>query len=160
MRNLSELLDLHKYLDEMFLAQQYTLLHFDFAEALSLLEQYETALLSHMKDEEEVLMPIYQERASVIKGGNAQLFLDEHAKMRGWVKLFKNEIARLAEEPKPEADLIQLLDRESFYKRLCSHHDKRETDILYPELDRITTDTEKVELLSRVTCSFSISKAT
>jgi len=159
MNKLSELLDLHKDLDEMFLAQQYALLHFDFKSALSILMKYESALLTHIKDEEEILLPIYKEHACIIKGGNAQLFLDEHLKMLGWVEFFNEHIARLANESSPESDLILLLDRESFYKRLCSHHDKRETDILYPELDRITSDAEKLELLSRVTCSFSMSKA-
>lgn len=159
MRNLSELLALHNDLDEIFFAQQRALLYFDFDTALSLLERYETGLLTHMKDEEEVLLPIYNERATVIKGGNAQLFLDEHEKMRGWIVFFKEQIARLAGEPYPEADLILLLDREAFYKRLSSHHDKRETEVFYPELDRITSETEKLELLNRVTRTFSLSNA-
>ena len=159
MKNLSELLTLHNDLDEMFLAHQAALLHFEFDAALSLLEQYETALLTHIRDEEEVLLPVYKERAAVIKGGGFQLFLDEHYKMSKYLELLKDEVAILPNEPNTEAKLIWILDRESFYKRLCGHHDKRETDILYPELDRVTTAAEKSELLSRVTRSFSISKA-
>lgn len=143
----------------MFFAQQRALLYFDFDAALSLLERYETGLLAHMRDEEEVLLPIYIQRAHVVKGGNPQLFLDEHEKMRGWVAFFKEQIARLAWEPHPESDLILLLDRQAFYKRLSSHHDKRETEILYPELDRVTSEMEKLELLNRVTCAFSLSSA-
>ena len=94
-----------------------------------------------------------------IKGGKPQLFLDEHFKLKEFVKLLKKEITKLPEEPNLDSKLIWLLDRESFFKRLCSHHDKRETEILYPELDRITTEAEKTELLSRVTCAFSSSKA-
>ena len=156
MRNLSELLELHNDLDEIFFAHQCALLHFDFTAALSLLVRYETSLLTHMKDEEDVLLPIYSERASVIKGGNPQFFLDEHLKMRRFVELFKEQIAKLAAEPKPEAGLILLLDREAFYKRLCGHHDKREREILYPELDRMTSETEKLDLLNRVTCKASL----
>ena len=158
MKNLSELLDLHNDLDAIFFAHQSALLHFEFDEALSLLEQYEAALLTHMRDEEEVLLPVYEERAEIVKGGKTQFFLDEHYKMREFVKLLKEEIIKLKDELEPEAKLIWILDRESFYKRLCGHHDKRETDILYPELDRVTTDAEKAELLNRVTRAFSISK--
>lgn len=154
MRNLSELLHLHDDLDGMFFEHQAALLRFDFNKALSLLKSYESALLIHMKDEEDILMSIYKERAADIRGGAAGLFLMDHEKMRAWLMLFKTEIASLAVETKPEAELIRLLDREAFYKRLCSHHDKRETDIFYPEMDRVTTVAEKQELLSRVTCSF------
>lgn len=159
MRNLSELLDLHNDLDAMFFAHQSALLHFEFTEAFRLLEHYENALLTHIRDEEDALMPVYKERAAEIKGGGFQLFLDEHYKMSKYVELLKDEIAILPNEPNPEAKLIWILDRESFYKRLCGHHDKRETEIFYPELDRVTTNAEKSELLSRVTRAFSVSNA-
>jgi iron-sulfur cluster repair protein YtfE (RIC family) len=158
MKNLSELLDLHNELDAMFFAHQAALLYFEFEQALSLLKQYENALLTHMRDEEEVLFPVYEERAEIVKGGKIQFFLDEHYKMSKYVELLKDEIAILPNEPNTEAKLIWIFDRESFYKRLCDHHDKRETDILYPELDRVTTAAEKSELLSRVTRAFTISK--
>ena len=159
MRNLSQLLDLHKDLDEIFFAHQSALLHFEFKVALSLLERYEYGLLTHIRDEEDVLLPVYSERAEIVKGGKPQFFLDEHFKLKEFVKLLKKEITKLPEEPNLDSKLIWLLDRESFFKRLCSHHDKRETEILYPELDRITTEAEKTELLSRLTCAFSSSKA-
>jgi hemerythrin-like domain-containing protein len=160
MKLFTDLLGLHEELADMFLAQQYALLRFDFSGALSVLKAYETALLKHMADEESLLMPIYEQRAVSETGGSSQLFLKEHVKMRGWVTFFREQIGRLAEDPKPEADLILLLDRESFYKRLCSHHDRREALHLYPEMDRITTETEKVWLLERVTCTFSSPQAT
>lgn len=159
MDNLSELLDLHGDLDEMFFAHQSALLHFEFDKALTLLERYETALVKHLQDEEDVLFPIYAERGEIVSGGKLQFFLDEHYKMREFVKLLKEEIVKLKDEPQPEAKLIFILDRESFFKRLCDHHDKRETDIMYPELDRVTTDAEKTELLNRVTRSFSATNA-
>ena len=46
--------------------------------------------------------------------------------------------------------LLQLLDREAFYLRLCSHHDRREGDFLYPMLDELLSDKEKHEMLDRV----------
>lgn len=158
MTNLSELLKLHKELDAIFIAHQHALLHFDFDRALFHLQRYENALFTHMRDEEEILLPIYVERAAVINGGSELIFLDEHLKMRRFVELFKEKVAELAADPHPEAGLILLLDREAFYKRLSSHHDKRESEILYPELDRITSPDEKVELLGRVTRAFSIAR--
>lgn len=159
MKKLSDLLVLHKDLDEIFFAHQAALLHFEFERASSLLEQYETALLIHIRDEEEFLLPLYEKRAEIIKGGKTQYFLDEHYKLKEFIKLLKVEIAKLPNERNPDATIIRILDRESFFKRLCGHHDKRETEILYSELDRVTTEAEKAKLLSRVTCSFAFSKA-
>ncbi|MBK9528413.1 MAG: hypothetical protein IPO41_08880 [Acidobacteria bacterium] len=45
---------------------------------------------------------------------------------------------------------FQLLDREAFYLRLCSHHDRRRADYLYPILDALLADEEKYEMLERV----------
>lgn len=134
----------------MFFAHQCSLLRFDFGAALSLLERYESALLQHMQDEEDLLLPLYAQRAPAIKAGAPQIFLDDHSKMRGFVDLFKEQTAKLAVDPQPESVLLMLLDREAFYKRLCSHHDKREREILYPALDEITSEAEKTDLLARV----------
>ena len=103
-----------------------------------------------MKDEEEVLMPIYSKRRDAVVGGDPKLFLDEHNKMRRFVELFKKKTAELAVEKTPEPEVIILLDREAFYKRLCSHHDIRERNMLYPELDRVTSESEKQDFLGKV----------
>ena len=154
MKKLSELLDLHVALDGMFFEHQSALLRFEFEAALDCLDRYEACLLVHMQDEENVLLPVYAERAVIDRSGTVQMFRDEHAKMRAFIELFKRQIGKLASEPHPNAGLIMLLDREAFYKRLVSHHDKREREFLFPALDSVTSDAEKVELLGRVTCSF------
>lgn len=150
MKTFSELLDLHRRIDEMFVAHQYSLLHFEFEEALAALVRYETKLLRHMRDEEELLLPLYAQRSHTVRAGAPQIFLDDHDKMRGFVAMFKVETTNLANEQQPEARLLELLDREAFYKRLCGHHDKRESEILYPALDVVTSAAEKLDLLSRV----------
>ncbi len=156
MSQISELLDLHDDLDELFFRHQSALLHFDFDRSLMLLEAYEGALMAHMRDEEDILMPVYRERAEHIKGGGCQLFLDEHFKMAEFIKLLKVEIGLLRTNREPDAKLIFVLDNESFYKRLSSHHDKRERDIFYPEIDRITSETEKMDLLKLVKRSLDL----
>lgn len=153
-RNLSELLRLHGDLEEMFLAHQIRLLRFDLPEALRLLEVYETALLTHITDEDTHLLPLYEARGNIQTGGAVRMFYDEHDKLKAHLVLFKDEIAKIESDPEPEKRLLWLLEREAFFKKLCDHHDIRETRFLYPELDRITTETEKLDLLNRMTCSF------
>lgn len=149
MNVISDLLKFHDDLDVFFRRHQFALLHFKFEDALRHLEEYERNLRAHMRDEEDILLPIYAERAEIPRGGGVQLFLDEHEKMLAHIALFKEQTAKLVEEAEPEDGLILLLDRESFYKRLGAHHDHREHDHLYPILDRITSDDEKAEILRR-----------
>lgn len=159
MINLSVLLQLHNRLDEMFFEHQRALLHFDFEKAIAALRRYESALLVHMHDEEDVLLPVYKGYKDIPRGGDAKLFFDEHEKMRAYVTMFLDETAKLAASKPPEEALLRLLDREAFYKRLTAHHDKREHDILYPILDERTTEAEKVDLLGHVTREFEASPA-
>jgi hypothetical protein len=62
-RSFSELLKLHKELEEAFHRHQHALLRLDFTEAARLLLDFEALLVAHMTDEEETLIPIYAERA-------------------------------------------------------------------------------------------------
>lgn len=156
MRKLSELLDLHADLEEIFYAHQVKLLRFEFDTALAILEQYEKALLTHIKEENEYLLPIYEKRGEIKKGGATQMFYDEHEKLANHITLFKEEVANLKNEKELEKKLIWLLEREAFFKKLADHHDIRETNFLYPELDRITSTQEKLELLEKFTCKFSL----
>jgi len=144
------LMEAHGRLDSLFFEHQKALLRFEFDTALALLGEYRDSLLAHMGDEERLLMPIYRERIKPEKGGNPALFLDEHEKMRAYVSLFIDTTAELRLQASPEKTLLNLLDRESFYKRLSSHHDIREREILYPELDSVMTRKELAETFSKL----------
>lgn len=154
MRKLSELLDIHQDLEKIFFRHQQKLLHFEFDAALEILDEYKRALLKHIEDENTHLLPIYIERGDIQKGGAAQMFFDEHEKLINHVAFFKKEIEKLKTEENLDKKLIWLFEREGFFKKLHDHHDIRETNFLYPELDRITSDEEKLELLSKVSRKF------
>ena len=153
MVRINDLMKVHRLIDDMFFEHQRALLHFEFEKALTSLEVYESTLIRHRQDEEEVLLPVYAELASLPGAGAAKLFFDDHEKMRGYVESFKEKTARLASEPDIDRALLQLLDREAFYLRLCGHHDKRETEFLYPILEDSLSETEKEMLLSEIDLS-------
>jgi hypothetical protein len=108
-----------------------------------------------MLDEEKILLPLYAERCKIDPRGTVRIFLDDHAKMLAHLELFKEHLKKLIAEPQPEADLILLLDREAFFKRLCSHHDRREGEILYPALDASIPDVERESIVDSLTQTFS-----
>jgi len=147
---ISDLMKVHKVIDDLFFEHQKALLHFDFEKALGMLRAYQSTLLSHMADEENVLLPVYSERAEFPDAGAPKLYFDDHTKMRSYIDLFMQETFGLASESEIERKLLQLLDREAFYMRLCSHHDRRESDFLYPILDALLSEEERREMLDRV----------
>lgn len=147
-KSFSKLLQVHVRLDELFLDHQRALLRLDLSTALDVLEAYETELLAHMQDEEELMIPLYRERAEVPVGGTAEIFLGEHDKLRQFLVLFKEELAKSETFQDLERGALFLLDSQHIFKRLLVHHDNREKKILYPLLDQITTEQERVDLFA------------
>ncbi|PWT88544.1 MAG: hypothetical protein C5B55_12930 [Blastocatellia bacterium] len=148
--SLIDLLELHQDLDEIFLQHQRALLRLDTEAAMQRLEEYEIALTSHIADEEELVLPLYKERAQIRLGAAPEIFTNEHTKLRSYVELFKAEIPRLIETKDRERKTLWLLDSETTFKRLVVHHDVRERKFLYPELDKVTSQKEKDELFEKL----------
>jgi hypothetical protein len=150
MRKLSDLAHLHTKFAELFLQHQRALIWGDVASAQARLDEYERDLLDHMRDEEELLIPIYAGRAEPPIGGAAEIFLNEHLKIREYLKLFQAEIPKVAAAKDREQAVLWLLDSQCTFKRLLVHHDNRERKFLYPFLDQITTAQEKERLFEEL----------
>jgi hemerythrin-like domain-containing protein len=148
--SLLQLLDLHKELDDLFLAHQRSLLRMDPINALRKLEQYEDRLLNHIHDEEQFIIPLYRDRVKPEIGGAPEIFSNEHVKIRTYVQLFKAEMPKLLESDDIESDTLFLLDSQNTYKRLLVHHDVRERRYLYAKLDQVTTASERAEVFGHL----------
>ena len=149
MKSFSDLLDLHQQLDDLFLEHQRALMRLDLNRAASLLDQYENRLLAHIRDEENLMIPLYQQRAAAPIGAAAEIFLGEHEKLRQFLALFKQEISKIKESDDVERGVLFLIDSQHLFKRLLVHHDTRERKMLYPILDEVTTESEREELFRR-----------
>jgi hemerythrin-like domain-containing protein len=147
-----ELLSLHEALSQFFLLHQEAVLAADVPRAIERLDSYERYLRQHMQEEEVLLLPVY-ERAGRIPGGAPEFFTGEHRKMLELLKQIRRMLTELAASAQPR-DIIHVLDEEARYKSLVEHHDQREQNILYPTLDRITTEMERAALLKQ--CSTDI----
>ncbi len=148
-RSVLALMELHHGLEELFLEHQEALLALDVDEALRRLAAYERVLLRHMADEEERFIPVYAARAGRIEGGPVELFLGEHRKMREFLASFAEDLEQM--RPRRGTELrravLALFDRQAMYKHLVEHHDRREQNVLYPQLDRVTGEEERAALL-------------
>lgn len=151
MKSFNHLLETHAQLDDLFLEHQRSLLRLDLAAASAALEAYEAELLAHMRDEEELMLPLYRERAEIPVGGTVEIFLGEHDKLRQFLVLFKQELVKLETVADLERGVLFLIDSQHLFKRLLVHHDNRERKMLYPLLDEVTTDEERETLFAALT---------
>jgi iron-sulfur cluster repair protein YtfE (RIC family) len=138
-----DLLEVHTRLDDLFLEHQRALLRLDLVAAFAALEAYELELFAHMMDEEQLMLPLYCERVEAPVGGAAEIFFGEHNKLRQYVELFNEALAKLRKTDDLEKGVIWLLDSQNTFKRLHVHHDTREKKMLYPLLDKVTTAEER-----------------
>lgn len=149
MKSFNDLLTLHRQLDEQFLEHQRALIRGDLESASNILDRYERQLLDHIRDEEEILLPIFETRVEAPVGGSAEIFRNEHTKIRDYVALLKDEIPKLAKATDRERAAIFMLDSETTFKRLMVHHDTRERKFLYKLLDEATTEDERLDLFQK-----------
>ena len=153
MRSFTEIPRLHAELEELFFAHQRALLRFDLKTAADKLADYEEALLEHIRVEDELLIPLYSERAEPVRGSAPEFYYGEHRKLLEFIDLFKRKIPLLAEGEERERRLIKLLDAEATFKHLLEHHHEREEKFLFPALDRAVPEEERAQLLAEVTRS-------
>jgi hemerythrin-like domain-containing protein len=142
-------LEIHAVLQELFLQHQEALLSLDLARAQERLEEFERRLRRHIWEEEALLLPVY-ERSGPIPGGPPILFTGEHKRMTEMLEDFKQALASLARRPEEiKRGVLWLLDRQATFKNLVEHHNQREANLFYPALDRVTSEAERREILSR-----------
>jgi hemerythrin-like domain-containing protein len=150
MPSFNDLLELHKRLDELFLGHQRALLRMNVDRAETLWQEYECRLTAHMRDEEELMLPLYGQRAKIPVGGTVEIFSGEHDKLRQYLALFKAELNELRTASDLERGVLFLLDSQHLFKRLLVHHDHREKKMLYPLLDEVTTDDERTAVFAKI----------
>ena len=149
MPSFSDLLTLHQQLDALFLEHQRGLIRRDLDYAEAALDEYAGALLAHIRDEEGFMMPVYSERVTPPVGGAVDIFLGEHEKLRRFLELFKEEMAKIRAMDDVERGVLFLIDSQHLFKRLLVHHDTRERKMLYPLLDEATTEVERQKLFGQ-----------
>jgi iron-sulfur cluster repair protein YtfE (RIC family) len=142
------LLEVHRRLDELFLAHQEALLDSNIERAAAILDEFESELRSHMRFEEELLFPIY-ERAGRIEGGPIEFYSGEHKKLLDFLARSSATLAGMRAAPPAKRQIVELFDQEAMFKQLLQHHDARERNILYPTLDKVATEAERVRLLQQ-----------
>ncbi len=141
----------HFQLEWLFHQHQLTVLQREFSQAWSFFDQFDKLLLAHMEEEERLLFPLYKERCGKTRGGAPVLFLGEHKKLREFLVLLHRLFNELKDQERHRKETLDLLEKQYLFKELLNHHFLREQTILFPELNRVTSDLEKREILRNFT---------
>lgn len=132
---LPQLMGQHEDLDRVFLAHQEALFERDLRKARRELTNYRSMIECHIREERVELLPIYATFGEAPRGGNEELFHDEHDKILQRLGMIEGWLSEL--EALPEVlprDLIAAFDREATFKHLMEHHDLRERRFFFPAL--------------------------
>jgi hemerythrin-like domain-containing protein len=147
------LMDAHEAQETLFHRHQCSLVDREVPKSLLLLKEYRAMLLQHMRDEEEVLIPIY-EKGPIQAGGKSEYFVQEHRKLLDFLDRIK-EAMEVLEKAEGEAwyrALFEVLDLETTFKNIGEHHEAREEQFLFPGLNALLTGKERELVLARCEC--------
>lgn len=99
-------------------------------------------LRRHIRDEEEVLFPAFEERTGMKTGGPTTVMRMEHRQMEALVRDMITTLGR-------GGDSAQVVERANAFSSLMESHDKKEEGMLYPMMDRAFGEEEGSALLAR-----------
>jgi hypothetical protein len=134
---LCDLLDIseeHKQIDEVLLRHQEALIGLEFTHALGALEEVARRLSRHIRREEELLISAYAELGDFAPAAHPDVFYDEHRRIERTLKDLLASARGLTQGAGVRRAVILLLERETRFKGLLSHHAQREGMFLYARL--------------------------
>jgi iron-sulfur cluster repair protein YtfE (RIC family) len=142
------LLDAHEGFDESLLQHQEALVRGDLASARELVAELQEELHTHIRHEEERLLPVLEERGGWSRIGEPRYYREEHEKIRVMVAALVEATSLLdATDPGLHRDIALLIGREQAFRSLLEHHDDRERQGLFPDLAKVTSPEEQARLL-------------
>jgi hemerythrin-like domain-containing protein len=139
----------HSELDRLFNKHQRALFTRNLDKAISRLADFRGRLRGHIDYEERRLLPLYADVGAETPGGTLQIFQAEHSKLLDWVEKLEKLTGELSRSEDLTGSILVLLDEESAFKGLFHHHAAREENLLFPRLDKRTTEEERKTWLVR-----------
>ena len=147
-RSLLELMEVHAELDELFARHRDLVVELRFVAAAKALDDFIAALKKHMDAEETHILPLYEKRVGPILGGDPEFFRAEHRNLLKQLDAIRAKSRDLAaNRAAGPRQAHEFLAAESMFLHLMDHHDRRERNTLYPELDKKLDERERAELL-------------
>jgi regulator of cell morphogenesis and NO signaling len=129
----------HDRLDQLY-REYLQLKHIHFANAREKFISFKHGLERHITWEEEILFPLFQRKTGIVEGP-VEVMEDEHRQI---LNILEHLNLKLQNNDRSsnrfEHDLMILL----------SHHNVKEENVLYPVLDHLLTQDEKLSLIQQM----------
>ena len=148
--SLGVLLREHEELVQLFDRHQRSLVRKDVDDAIAFFSKFQDGLSRHIAFEESRLLPKYAQEGGEVAGGTLAIFQAEHRKLLEMMGKLAKDCMALFAAADLDGRIIAILDQETLFKGLLSHHMHREQNILIPRLEARTTASERRELLGHV----------
>jgi hemerythrin-like domain-containing protein len=149
-RTFASVLAEHSELEQLFEKHQRALLSKDLEGAVATLKTFENELGRHIAVEDEVLLPLYAAKGGEVEGGTLSIFHAEHRKLQEMTGSLARETALLESSSDLLGSILKLLDQETLFKGLFSHHALREENLLFPKLEACTTEGERRRVFGKI----------
>lgn len=111
------------------------------ADALSAFSEFSVGLRRHIKAEEEILFPVFEEKTGMRDAGPTFVMKMEHTDIRELL----DKITGLTEK----GDGPAVSEAASALTNLLADHNMKEENILYPESDSFLDETERTEVIRK-----------
>jgi hemerythrin-like domain-containing protein len=147
-RTLASVLAEHAELKRLFDKHQRALISRDLDASAAILETFENELGRHIALEDQVILPLNAAKGAETEGGTLPIFHAEHRKLQEMAAGLVRDTEALSSSSDLLGSVLKLLDQESLFKGLFSHHGAREENLLFPRLEARTTAAERERVLS------------
>jgi iron-sulfur cluster repair protein YtfE (RIC family) len=125
----------HDRLDNLFVQFQKTK-RTDYSRAKVFFKEFKFGLQRHIVWEEKVLFPLFEKKTGMYHTGPTQVMRQEHRRIGELLEAIHQKVKQ--QDPNSDKEELALI------VALSAHNEKEET-ILYPAIDRLTSDEEKAE---------------
>lgn len=124
----------HRECDEFFVGAENAVVKNNWDEALRLFRQFRAAMEQHLRNEEQVLFPIFEQRSGFsqqggISMGPTHIMRMEHVPMRELLQAMETSLAQRNRQ--------QYLGQSETLLTLMQQHNVKEENVLYPMTDRV-----------------------
>jgi iron-sulfur cluster repair protein YtfE (RIC family) len=130
----------HDRLDALFETFQ-SLKRSNFAAAKEAFKSFKAGLQRHIVWEEDVLFPLWEEKCGVAEGGPTLVMRAEHRQIGEQLEAIHDKVAE--HDPESGHEEQVLLD-------ILRAHNRKEEQVLYPAIDRVTEPEERAELFRKL----------
>lgn len=131
----------HDRLDSIF-AEFRGMRNTDMARAKTLFHDFMRGLQRHITWEEDILFPVFEDKTGMYDAGPVAVMRMEHCHIKNYLEQIHRKIST--------EDMQGIDDQEDALFAILAGHNNKEENVLYPWIDRETSEQKREDIISRM----------